>query len=233
MAAAVNWQPEPGPPETELRLRNTNRLVPSRYPSTGILDRVARPEDLEAIIELDSWSNDRISTELGLLHRVPREEWVTGRPMSSVIMAAFCHAHAAGGRFNGPDRGAWYAGLTVETAHAEVIFHRTAELAEIGVFETFVQERAYLADFRGRFHDIREGYETCHSPDTYEVSQKLGRDLLEGGSNGLIYRSVRHAGGLCIVCFRPKLVSNVRQGSHYEYRWHGTPVPTIRKLPPR
>ena len=62
-------------------------------------------------------------------------------------MAAFCHPRPGGGRFSGPDRGAWYASLTLETAHAEVIYHRTAELAEIGVFETYVQERAYLADF--------------------------------------------------------------------------------------
>jgi hypothetical protein len=142
------------PPETNLRLRNTYRLVPSRYPSAGILDAISSPEDLDLVIELESWTNDRVSAELGVLHRIPQEEWVTGRPLSTVVMAAFCHPRPGGGRFGGPDRGAWYASLTLETAHAEVIYHRTAELAEIGVFETYVQERAYLADFTGRFHDI-------------------------------------------------------------------------------
>ena len=85
----------------------TRRLVPSVYPTVGILDRVASPEDLPFIFELETWTNDRISTELGILHRLPREEWVTGRRMASVIMAAYCHPRIGGGRFNGPDRGAW------------------------------------------------------------------------------------------------------------------------------
>src|ERR1041385_3606904 len=122
--------------ERMIRATNTSRLVPSRYPAVGILDRVAAPEDLPFIFELESWTNDRISTELGILHRIPPEEWVTGRPMASVIMAAFCHPRIGGGRFNGEDRGAWYAGTALETAHAEAVFHRTKELAEIGVFET-------------------------------------------------------------------------------------------------
>lgn len=220
-------------PETDLRLRNTYRLVPSRYPSAGILDAIASPVDLEAVIELESWTNDRVSAELGLLHRIPREEWVAGRPLATVIMAAFCHPRPGGGRFNGPDRGAWYASRSLETAHAEAIFHRTAELAEIGVFDTYVQERVYLADFRGRFHDIRaevSAYRAYYSATSYTASQKLAHELLHAGSNGIIYRSVRHPGGQCLACFRPQLVANVRQGEHYEYRWTGSPIPAIRRL---
>ncbi len=218
------------PPVSEFRLRNTVRLIASRHPTTGILDRIASPEDLDAIIELDSWTNDRISNSLGVLHLIPPEEWVTGRPLASVIMAAFCHPNPAGSRFNGPDRGAWYAGLTLETAHAECVWHRTTELAEIGVFETFVQQRAYLADFRAPFHDVRAGYAECQSPVSYTASQRLGRELLESGSNGVVYRSARQEGGQCVACFRPGLVANVREGGCWEYRWHGTPVPQIRKL---
>src|SRR5262245_13967457 len=71
---------------THVHLADTCRLVPSLFPSTGILDRIAVPEDLPLIFELESWTNDRISTELGILHRIPKEEWITGRPMASVIM---------------------------------------------------------------------------------------------------------------------------------------------------
>jgi hypothetical protein len=129
------------PPLTEISLRNTCRLIPSRYPSTGILDIVASPEDLPLIFELESWTNDRLSTELGVLHRIPEDEWVVGRPMASVVMAAFCHPMPGGGRFNSGERGAWYAGTELATAHEEVIYHRTSELAEVGVFETRGQAR--------------------------------------------------------------------------------------------
>lgn len=221
------------PPLTEVRLVDTCRLVPSRYPVSGILDTVATPDDLPFVFELESWTNDRISTELGILYRIPPEEWVLNRPMASVIMAAFCHPRPDGGRFNGPDRGAWYAGLSLDTVHAEVIYHRTAELAEIGVFETRVQERLYLANFDSSFHDIRADTPEnapYHSPASYAASQALSRELRAAGSNGLLYRSVRHPGGECIACFRPPLVSDVRSSTHFEYRWEGKREPTILRL---
>lgn len=216
-----------------VHLRDTCRLVPSRFPAVGILDTVATPDDLPFILELESWSNDRITNELGILHAVAREEWVMGRPMATIIMAAFCHPRPEGGRFNGPERGAWYAGTELETAHAEVIFHRTAELAEIGVFETRMQMRLYLADFNAPFHDIRSDTAEnlpYHDPDSYQVSETLARKLLRSGSNGVFYRSPRRPGGECIACFRPQLVGNVRPDAQFEYRWDGSSSPYIWQL---
>jgi len=221
------------PPTCKLRLRDTCRLIPSLYPSRGILDAVATPADLPAIIELETWSNDRISSELGILHRIPMTEWVAGRPMASVVMAAFCHPRPAGGRFNSSERGAWYAANSIEGAHAEVVYHRTLELAEIGVFETRVKMRLYQADFQGAFHDVRANAPEnvpYHHPTSYAASQALARTLLAHGSNGVIYRSVRHRGGQCLACFRPALVANVRIAAHFEYYWPGTRTPLIRLL---
>ena len=209
------------------------RMIPSRYPVVGLLDRVASPADLEAVFELEGWTNDRISNELGLLHTIPETEWVTGEPMASVVMAAYCHPRPGGGRFSSDERGAWYAGRGIATALAESVYHRTAELREVGGFETAVQMRVYLADFRGRFHDLRPvnpGWARLYDPDDYSESQALGRQLLNAGSNGIVYRSVRHPGGECIACFRPRLVGQVRAGGHYEFRWEGRPDPVIRKL---
>ncbi|HVN05110.1 MAG TPA: RES family NAD+ phosphorylase [Bryobacteraceae bacterium] len=221
------------PRARKVRLKDTCRLVPSLYPSRGVLDVVARPEDLAAIIELETWTNDRISSELGILHRIPPDEWVTGRPMASVIMAAFCHPKPNGGRFNGQDRGAWYAATSLPAAHAEVIYHRTLELGEVGVFDTRVQMRLYLADFHAVFHDVRAitaRNAPYHDPLSYSASQALARQLMAEGSNGVIYGSVRYPGAECLACFRPALVTNVRNTAHFEYRWEGTRTPRVRRL---
>jgi hypothetical protein len=221
------------PPEALLRWRNASRLVPSRYPTIGLLDRVASPDDLQALIELEGWTNDRISNELGVLRAIPRDEWVTGTPMASVVMAAFCHPAPGGGRFSTEDRGAWYAARTLDTALAESTFRRTQELREIGAFETRVEMRVYLSDFRARFHDVRprrRGWQDLYEPDDYAPGQTLARALLEDGSNGIVYRSVRDPDGECLACFRPALVKNVRSGGHYEFRWEGTPTPRVREL---
>jgi hypothetical protein len=213
---------------TRIRWKDTCRLIPSRYPSTGILDRVASPQDLAAIFELESWTNDRVSNEFGLLHNIPQEEWVTG-PQSTVVMAAWCHPRPGGGRFNTAERGAWYAARKLETAQAEIAYHRTLELAEVGVFETRLQMRLYQADFGASFHDVRKE-SRYHDSDSYAESQALAVQLLESGSNGALYRSVRHAGGECIACFRPRLVTNVKPGACFEYLWSGSRQPSIRRI---
>ena len=228
------------PPLIHLARRATCRLIPSRYPAVGIFDAVASAEDLEAIFELEGWTNDRISAELGVLHAFPRDEWLTGRPMATVVMAAFCHPRPDGGRFNDPGRGAWYAGFALRTAHAEAIYHRTRELEEIGGwFDTFVQMAAYLADFNAVFHDLRaRRFSRYLNPDSYAASQRLASRLLDQGSNGIVYPSVRDRpsvrarGGICLACFRPRLVGGVRQGGFYEYRWSGERKPAVRKLWP-
>jgi len=208
------------------------RLVPSRYPSVGLLDRVASSADLDALFELESWTNDRINGELGLLRTIPREEWVTGRPMASVIMAAFCHPRYGGGRFSSGERGAWYAARGIETALAESIYHRTAELREVGGFETRLEMRVYLADFNARFVDVRSASapRALYDPSSYVESQRFAQTVLESESNGIAYTSVRHPAGECLACFRPALLRNVRVGGYYEFRWSGRPEPSVKKL---
>ena len=63
-------------PESFVRWRAAPRLVASRYPTVGLFDRVAAPDDVDAVIELEGRTNDRITSELGILSAVPREEWV-------------------------------------------------------------------------------------------------------------------------------------------------------------
>jgi hypothetical protein len=223
----------PAPPECRLRRKVTHRLIASRYPSAGILDQVAGPGDLEAVFELEGWTNDRITTELGILLRIPRDEWIVGTPLASVVMAAFCHPRTGGGRFNDETRGAWYASFTLETAHAEVAYHRGRELAEVGVTDARMEMRQYIAETSGMLHDIRPDlreYGPLYDPANYDRSQRFARDLMAHGSNGLVYRSVRRPGGTCLACFRPRLLAHVRVGGHYEYRWHGSGFPVIRRL---
>lgn len=220
------------PPLRQVAARDTCRLIPSRFPPTGILDTIAAPEDLDAVIALEGWTNDRLSGELGLIKAIAPDEWAVGAPYATVVMAAYCHPHPNGGRFNTGARGAWYAALDLDTAIRETVFHRTNELAEIGVFEARVEMRLYLADFDALFHDVRArpDHDDVHDPTSYAAGQALGARLLSAGANGVLYRSVRHTGGECLACFRPRLVLNVRPAAHYEYRWEGRPEPVVTEM---
>ena len=87
----------------------------------------------------------------------------------------------------------------------------------------------YLADFSAEFHDIRDDAEFADllAPDSYVASQDLAQGLLEGGSLGVVYPSVRRKRGTCVACFRPALVMNVRKGSTYRFDWNGSAEPEI------
>src|SRR5437867_12952322 len=95
--------------------RPSHRVVPSRFPPVGLFDRVARPEDLDAIFELEAITNDRLREEAGALHLVPIEDRVSG-PGTTPIMAAFTHLNPEGSRFSNGSFGLYYCAQRLETA---------------------------------------------------------------------------------------------------------------------
>jgi RES domain len=220
------------PPLTLVRQFDTHRLIPSRHepPGESVLVQIAEDDEhLQAIFELDAATNERVLAEQGLVPGIGIEELVFAVPFASVINAAFCHAHPLGSRFNGPDRGAWYAGFELDTAQAEVAFHKTVQLAEIQRFDESVTYDDYLADFTASFHDLRgrRAFRASLDPDSYVASQALAERLLQEGSLGVVYPSVRRRGGTCLACFRPALVSNLRRGKTYRFTWDGVATPRV------
>ena len=207
-----------------VRQHDTNRLIPSRYSDGGdsALVRIADDDDhLQTLFALDNATNDRLRAENDLLPGIGIDELVFGISYYRIVNAAFTHAHPLGSRFNGADRGAWYAAFELETAKAEVAWRKSVELAEIGVIRESVTYDLYLADFSGAFHDLREDerFSACLDPNSYVASQALGQALLNEGSAGLVYPSVRRRGGTCLACFRPALVNNVRKQACYRFTW--------------
>jgi len=219
------------PGTSRIRRPNTHRLIPSKYSDEGsALARIAEDDaHLGDLFDLDHATNDRLLAENDRLPGIGVHELVFGIPQYRIVNAVFTHAHPLGSRFNGPDRGAWYAGFELKTAQAEVAFHKSVQLAEVGRFEDEVTFDDYQADFSGEFHDLREepSLAGCLHPASYVESQALAERLLEAGSLGIVYPSVRNEGGTCIVCFRPALVAHVRKGKTYRFRWRGEPTPTI------
>lgn len=218
-----------------LRHYDTHRLIPSKYSEGGesVLARISSAdEDLAAIFDLDHATNDRLLGENDLLAGIDTHELVFGVPYYRIVNAAFCHAQPLGSRFNGPDRGAWYAAFELETAQAEVAFHKAVELAEVGWAEESITYDDYLADFSGEFHDIRgdDSFADCHRPDSYLASQALAERLLAAGSLGIAYTSARRPAGNCLACFRPALVTNVRKDATWRFSWSSGASPAIEQV---
>lgn len=193
------------------------RLIPSRFPPVPLFETVASADDLPAVMELAGWTNDRLTPER--LGRLPKADWVHGRPNASVVLAAFLHVSPTGSRFNGPDLGAWYAAADLRTAVAEVGHHLRREVIASRRRELRRTYRAYSARLIGDYLDIR-GETTArpdlYAPDSYVASQAFGEAARKAGENGLLFASVRLAGGENVAAYRPRNVLDVVQTDHFE-----------------
>ena len=209
-----------------IRWAPSYRLVPSRFPPVGLFDRVARPEDLEAVFAAEALTNDRLRDEAGDLRLVPAEERISG-PGTTPIMAAFTHLNPEGSRFSDGSYGVYYAGKDMATALAESAFHRARFLERTLEPAGEIDMRSYLADVRGELVDLR-GYgrkkPDLMSPDSYAASKPFGRSHREKGANGIVYDSVRREGGQCVAVFRPKLLTSCKQGPHICLVWDGKAI---------
>lgn len=206
------------PPKlSKIDWKGTHRLIPYRYSDPGSLNLLARDDEalLSDMTELEGATNDRLLGESGRLSGISAIELVSGFLLAHIVNASFTHSNPSGGRFNGPGRGCWYAAVELETSQEEIAYHRGVWLKEVGWKEKEVSQYVdYRADFRHEFHDVRGDAEfaACLDANSYVASQALGAQLLNSGSAGVVYPSVRHKGGTCIGCFRPPLVLNVQEG---------------------
>lgn len=223
------------PPTSLVRQLDTCRLLPSRFADQedSVLSPLADDADhLADLFTLDNATNQRLRAERGGLAGIGIDELVFGVPNFRIVNAAFTYPRPEGSRFNTGLRGAWYCAFDVQTALAEIVFHKTVEYAEIDFFHDSVSYQALLADFSAEFHDLRDAPEfaACLSAISYVASQKLAQKLLDDGSMGIVYPSVRHPQGTNLACFRPALVGNVRRAHAYRLTWSGQPSPVIEML---
>lgn len=220
---------------TSLSVRGLVRLIPATYhkpPSLrGLVDTDA---EMDVLAEIEGLTSARLLAERGQDAMIDRRELAWRRRAQDLrvygeshVNAAFTYTRAGGNRFNDDTRGAWYCSWDQMTSIAEVAFHRTRELSYIGVFDDTARYTELLADFIGDFPDLTgwDGHPALNPNVTagYPEGQKLAMDLRREGREGLIYPSVRHAGGTCLVAFEPQAVRNVRPGAAWDLVWSGTP----------
>ena len=203
-------------------LVGTHRLIPDKYSKGGsVLETLNLPEHvISELRQIDAATNERKIAESGRCTGIRPLELVFGVPEAYIVNAAFTHPGPYGARFSTSKRGAWYAGIKLDTSVAEVAFHRRRFLQNVRNQKFHGRQTFdyvdFLADFRGKFHHLDpDEQQSCLQaspiPACYRVSQLLAEKLLFEGSLGIVYHSVRYPSGTCIACFRPALVSNPRR----------------------
>lgn len=233
MAGVVAANKSPAdPPLRSISWEDSHRLIPSRYSESGtVLSTIGDNEkELDDLVLLDGATNDRVQSEQYGYLGISTYELVYGIPNAHVVNAAYTHPNESGSRFNDRTRGAWYAADRQQAAIAEAVYHKGRRLSEIIVPGEPNQRPSHhvstyddwLADFHADFHtlDPQQSFSQFLKPEPvpqcYAASQALARHLLEDGSNGIVYPSVRFRGAKCIACFRPALVYNPHRSERLE-----------------
>lgn len=215
--------------------RGLVRLISATYHKPPTLRGLVDTDDeLEVLAELEGLTSARLMAERGSNPYLDLRELAFARRARDLqvhgnthINAAFTYTRPQGNRFNDGTRGAWYCSWHVTTSVAEVAFHRTRELGYIGLYEDQARYVELLADLIGDFPDLGDEAEhpalNREPPAGYPAGQALALLLRQEGHRGLIYPSVRHPGGRCLVVFEPSAIQNVRPGASWDLIWSGTP----------
>lgn len=206
-----------------IRWAQACRIVPTRHPSVYLFDRVAGPEDFEALYALESMTNDRVRDEVGHIHLVAPQDRIFG-PGTGPIMAAFTHLNPLGSRFSDGSFGVFYAAADRATAVAETRYHHGRFLAATAQGPMHLPMRLYKVSIDARLHDLRPpdaAPEAIYHPDDYRAAQSLGRQLHDQGSAGVAYRSVRQPGGQCVGLFKPTGARSCVHAAVLLYAWNG------------
>ncbi|MFK8053148.1 MAG: RES family NAD+ phosphorylase [Woeseiaceae bacterium] len=204
------------------------RIIPSRFPPVNVLETLVSADDLEILFAIESLTNDRLQAEVGNLHLVDRDDWVTG-PGATVVMAAFTHIGNPS-RFSDGSYGVYYAGLDEQTAVAETVFHNERRLRATKEPPIELDMRVYIGTVQEKLEDIRsDRWRSMRDPDIeqWPVAQQFAAGRKRAGALGFVYRSARMDSGECIAAFSPRAISRPRQGKHLRYVWNGEQIADV------
>jgi RES domain-containing protein len=219
-------------PTAKLNWNPAWRVIPSRFPSIGLFERVASPEDFDALYALEAMTNDRIRDEVGEISLVPPEERLFG-PGSTCIMAAFTHLNPQGSRFSDGTYGVFYCARKQDTAIAETRYHAALFMQATREPPMRLQMRLYKVTAKGEVADLRQASKTesrIVDPYDYSHSQAIGRSLRANGAQGILYPSVRHPGGECLAALRTGIVKNCLHAAYLEYHWNEQGIEAVYEV---
>ena len=213
-------------PDTDIHWSPGYRIIPSRFPSIYLYDRVANQEEFDLLNEIESMTNDRLRDENGVICLVPEKERLFGNG-TGPIMSAFTHLNPLGSRFSNGSYGVFYAAVDKETAVAETKYHSERFLRSTQQDADHLQMRLYKMQVKGSVVDLREASKQAPelvSTDSYAYSQSVGLKLRKEGKNGVLYPSVRNHGKDCIAAFKTGILSECLHEAHLEYHWDGLSI---------
>ncbi len=137
----------------------------------------------------------------GVLHRVASGDG----SVSDLIRMPFRELNLS--RWSDGTFGVLYGARDLQTAIIEHGFHLSQFLHEARAPRRFHPRVHFAFDLTDTLCDVRREDSALFDPSDYTLSQRRGRELYLAGVNGVLYPSVRNAGGVCAGIFKPEIIA--------------------------
>lgn len=218
---------------SRIEWRGAVRIIRSAFPPIDLFEDIADPADWPLLISAEQKTNPRIMATIGNLDLVPINRRVGGNG-ASYLMAPFTHVSTdRPSRFTDGSYGVLYVGNSFETALFETIFHHARFMARTSEAPGWTSQfREIVLSVDANLHDLRAEVPDrtqILDPNSYQASHGFAAALRAGGSDGIVYPSIRHAEGECVALFYPDCASSPVQGRHLDYHWDGERVDLVRE----
>jgi hypothetical protein len=193
--------------------------------------------EADAALALEARFDPALRTSAVALARIPFADRVTG-PGAEWVMPSFVFLDPRGARFSDATAGAFYAAHEVETAVAEVRFHRERVLRAERTPPMRLEYRVLRARVSigpARCDDLRAVVSTDAAraarlldpdPASYDRPdgpQAWARGRREVGMDGVVYPSLRREDGegTCVAVYRPRCVVACAEAGLLLFDWDG------------
>ena len=215
--ARVTWTPVARVIAAEYAATTIYDALPA---TTGGVPRGSTPASADLLAALADFSNPVVQARYGHLDLVRPRDWVTG-PGRGLVMTAFTFPGRPS-RFTDGSRGAFYAGLEPATAVTEVAYHLTRQLRANASGDHVTEHVLLHAALDAELVDVRPPApappDLLH-PTDYAPGQAFGALLRAEEADGVLYPSVRAAGGRCVAVFRPPVLTDCVPHQRLRYHW--------------
>jgi hypothetical protein len=212
------------PPRANVHWPKSHRIIRAIYPPVWLFEDIADPADWELIASAEAKTNPRVRDQIGDLSLVPAARRLSG-PSASLAMAAFTHvSRERPSRFSDGAYGVWYCGDRFEVALMETAHQFERFMRSTNEPPADAQFRELTAAIAGSLHNLRDGAFSAYlDPNDWQAGQSFAAALRSGGSDGIVYPSVRWPSGQAAALFWPDLIRlPIVQARTLQYHWDGS-----------
>lgn len=214
------------PPDRPGSASAVTRIIAAALNPVAFFEGLTPGADIDALLDILRVTSPSLVELVGDPTLVSDADRVYG-PGAGWVMPAFTR-RVRESRFTAGRYGVWYAAQEVETAIAETMYHTRLRLLETDEPAQEVAMQVLTADLAGFAAVLTrldgELDSAVHDPNSYDRSQIVGRALRDRGSEAIVYRSVRRAGGICYGVLKPRSVRNCIRTGYVSYLWNRTSI---------